>query len=284
MGRDHRMQTTHALLRRSVTTDGAAMRLTLDQAFQGLPGAAHGGSVLAAFDAVAAVGGPRRISGIYRRRVPLGTALGFEVSARDGAATCRVIEGADVLVDGRVESAPAPFAGPGRLPDASSGTPLPVSRTCFVCGMANGAGLQAGLRFDSEGVFGMWAPPPRFLTGPGSLAPVALTSILDEAAFWLGALASGESGLTTELAVTLAEGPALESPLVVRGERARVQPLASDPRYWRTHAVACDGGGRVVAAADITFVAVRGAARKLSAWLGPLNPPGLLARIFPAYA
>ena len=68
------------------------------------------------------------------------------------------------------------------------------------------------------------------------------------------------------------------------GERARVRPAADDPRYWQTHTLACDATGRVVASADITFVAVRGAARKLGAWLNPLNPPGLLSRIFPSYA
>jgi hypothetical protein len=277
------MQTTEALLERSLAIDGAGIRLTLDPAFQGLPGAAHGGTVLAAFDAAAAVRGTRRISGTYRRRVPLGTPLGLEVSREDGAAACRVVEGAVLLVEGRVEPASPPDGA--RRPDpAGGGPPLPVSNSCFVCGIANQAGLRAQLRFDAGAVFGTWSPIPRFLARRGGLAPVALTSILDEAAFWLGALASGESGLTTDLAVTLAEGGPLEPPLVIRGERAGVRPLSADPRYWPTHTTAWDGGGRVVAAADITFVAVRGAARKLTAWLDPLNPPGLLARIFPTYA
>jgi hypothetical protein len=29
---------------------------------------------------------------------------------------------------------------------------------------------------------------------------------------------------------------------------------------------------------------VRGAARKLAAWLAPMNPPDLMPKIFPAYA
>jgi hypothetical protein len=275
------MQTTETLLRRALASDGASTRLTLDPAFQGLPGTAHGGSVLAAFDAVAAMRGTRRISGIYRRRVPLDTPLELDVKGEDGVARCRVLEADTVLVDGGVAPSALPDADPP-LHDAI-GMPLPVSNTCFVCGRENRAGLRAELRFDDRAVFGAWTPPPRFRADHGDLSPLALTSILDEAAFWLGALASGESGMTTDLAVTIAERVPL-APVRLRGERARVRFLSADPRYWQTHIVACDEEGRVVAAADITFVAVRGAARKLSAWLSPLNPPGLLPQIFPGYA
>ena len=276
------MQTTEALLRRSLGAHGAGIRLTLDPAFQGLPGTAHGGSVLAALEVVAALDGIRQVSGIYRRRVPLGTPLTLEVKRADGAAACRVQEGDVVLVEGRV--APSALPTTGAAVDGVGGTPLPVSNTCFVCGVDNAAGLRAQLRFDDGHVFGMWTPPERFRAEHGGLAPLALTSMLDEAAFWLGALASGESGMTTELAVTLADRVPFDTPLVVSGERARVQPTAADPRYWQTHTLAYDARGRVVAAADITFVAVRGAARKLCAWLSPLNAPGLMTRIFPSYA
>jgi len=39
-----------------------------------------------------------------------------------------------------------------------------------------------------------WQPRAPFRRADGSLAPAALTTLLDEAAFWLGALATGESG------------------------------------------------------------------------------------------
>src|SRR5262245_49585010 len=99
------MQTTEDLLRRALAADGAGIALTLDPVFQGLPGTAHGGSVLAAFDVVAALGGPRRLSGMYRRRVPLATSLGLQVAVEEGAAACRLTDGAAVLVEGRVEGA-----------------------------------------------------------------------------------------------------------------------------------------------------------------------------------
>ena len=56
-----------------------------------------------------------------------------------------------------------------------------------------------------------------------------------------------------------------------------------DPRYWDTEVGAWDDAGRIVASARITFVAVRGAARKLCTGLLAMNPPEILHRIFPAY-
>jgi hypothetical protein len=293
--RDHRMQTTEALLRRCLDAAGAGARLELDPVFQGLPGAAHGGSVLALLDSLAGLRGPRRVRGVYRRRVPVGVPLFVETTRSDGATAYRVLEGAAVLADGSVcpstlpgvgpeadDSPPGPREWPAGV--AAGGTALPVSNTCFVCGLDNPAGLGAQLRFDGEGVFAVWTAPARFRAGRGGLAPIALTALLDEAAFWLGALASGESGMTTDLVVTMVDDIPLDAPIAVSGERRRVRPTAGDPRYWQTRTRARDARGRVVAEADITFVAVRGAARRLTAWLNPLNPPGLMARIFPSYA
>jgi acyl-coenzyme A thioesterase PaaI-like protein len=275
------MTTSQILLRRSLHAGRAGLQLTLDPAFQGLPGTAHGGSVLAAFDAAAALGGTRRVAGLYRRRVPLAIPLDLEMARADGGARCRLYDAGSVLVEGRID--------PGDLPDVSAppaiteGAPLPVSTTCFVCGVENAVGLQARPWFDDAAVGCTWTPPERFRNGDGSLPSIALLALLDEAAFWLGALASGESGMTTDLAVTLAARVPFDTTLTVSGERARVQPVANDRRYWQTQVEASDDTGRLVATADITFVAVRGAARKLASWVAPLNPPEVLHRIFPTY-
>ena len=50
---DYRMATTDSVPRRSLADLAGDLVLTLDPAFQGLPDAAPGGSVLAAFDALA---------------------------------------------------------------------------------------------------------------------------------------------------------------------------------------------------------------------------------------
>ncbi len=276
------MATTETLLVRSLETSRTGLRLTLDPAFQGLPGVAHGGSVLAAFDVAAALGGSRRVVGHYRRRVPLGTPLGLEVERVDGATRCRLHDSASVLVEGGIDPAElSPVAAPR---SAGDGTPLPISSTCFVCGVENSVGLRARLWFDDVTVGGTWKPDARFRDAQGNLSSLALLALLDEAAFWLGALATGESGMTTELAVTIAGRIPLDTTLNLNGARASARPSTDDQRYWRTQVEAREDTGRLVAAADITFVAVRGAARKLASWVAPLNPPEVLHRIFPAYA
>jgi hypothetical protein len=62
-----------------------------------------------------------------------------------------------------------------------------------------------------------------------------------------------------------------------------VRARTSDPRYWDTTVSARDAAGRLVASAGITFVAVRGAARRLVTGMLAVNAPDLLRRVFPAY-
>jgi hypothetical protein len=167
---------------------------------------------------------------------------------------------------------------------------LPLSKTCFACGTENTLGLRVRLRIDDEHVFGVWQPTEQFRRSGGGLPVVAITTLLDEAAFWLGAAGSGESGMTTGLRVRLhAAVPAADaaSPgggaILVVGSRGSVRARADDPRYWETAIGAWDSDGRLLASAEITFVAVRGAARKLVNGLLAMNPPDVLRRVFPAY-
>jgi len=158
-----------------------------------------------------------------------------------------------------------------------------VSRACFACGTDNELGLRVSLEFDGEAVRAAWQPRAPFRRVDGALAPAALTTLLDEAAFWLGALATGESGMTTELRVSLHRPAAFGARVTVTGARAAVRPRADDPRYWDTEVVA-RADGTVVATARITFVAMRGAARKLVTGMLAMNDPACVRRVFPAYA
>ena len=151
------------------------------------------------------------------------------------------------------------------------------------CGVDNPLGLRARLFADDVAVGGPWEPRETVAMPDGSLAPIALTALLDEAAFWLGALASGESGMTTDLAVTLYGPVAFGAPIVVSGARSAVRQRADDARYWDTEVVAAEVTGHVVATGKITFVAVRGTARRLVSGLLSMNPPDVLHRVFPAY-
>ena len=68
------------------------------------------------------------------------------------------------------------------------------------------------------------------------------------------------------------------------GARADVRPRPDDGRYWQTRVTATDEGGRLLASAAITFVTVRGAARRLIAGLLSINPRETLRQIFPSYS
>jgi len=275
------MPTTDALLRAAISGGDDDLTLTLEPAFQGLPDTAHGGTLLAVFDALAGLTGARELVGHYRRRVPLAVPLKLHRTRSERAVACRVLDAAaTVLVEGHVQAAPA--AEVGGAP-ATAELPLPVSRTCFACGIDNPLGLRARLGFDAHAVGGTWKPDARFVASDGRLAPVALTTLLDEAAFWLGALATGESGMTTELRVVLHAGGAAVESVRIAGDRAAVRPRADDGRYWETRAAAWDDRGRLVAHATITFVTVRGAARRLVNGLLSMNPADVVRRVFPAY-
>lgn len=89
--------------------------------------------------------------------------------------------------------------------------------------------------------------------------------------------------MTTELVVTLHHAAPAQGPLTIVGARGAVRQRADDGRYWDTRVEVRDAGGALVASAAITFVAVRGAARRLATGLLAMNPPALLRRIFPAY-
>ena len=278
------MTTIDATLRHALEVSGPDLILTLDPALQGLPETAHGGAVLAVFDTLAGAIAPREVSGIYRRRVPLGLPLTLR-RAREGSAETFVLsdQAGGVLVDGRVALLASPAENGALRPDGNgAGYPLPISRTCFACGTDNELGLRARLAFDADTVRVTWQPRAPFRRADGSLAPAALTTLLDEAAFWLGALATGESGMTTELRVALHHPAPYEAPVTVTGARAAVRPRHDDARYQDTEIVA-RAGDQIVATARITFVVVRGAARRLVSGMLGMNDPECVRRVFPAY-
>lgn len=276
------MTMTDAAVRDAVSGDGDTALLTLVPDFQGLPDTAHGGTVLAAFDAVARWRGAHAVIGHYRKRVPLGAPLPLKIRRTQAAVGFQVLdETRALLVEGAVIAA-APAAGTSVMPPAA-GEPLPVSSRCFACGVDNPLGLQARLLCDTDAVWTRWQPPDRFRTEDGTLAPVALTTLLDETAFWMGALATGEAGMTTELRVTLHDTARAEEAITVVGSRASASARADDGRYWDT-AITAHAGSRLVASATITFVAVRGVARKLVTGMLAMNEPGVVARVFPTYA
>src|SRR5207244_8878059 len=100
--RDYRMTTIDSVLRRSLDDRSGELILTLDPHFQGLPDTAHGGSVLAAFDALAGLTGPRHVGGVYRKRVPVGVPLALTHGRTEATHTFVLRDHTSLLVEGRV--------------------------------------------------------------------------------------------------------------------------------------------------------------------------------------
>jgi acyl-coenzyme A thioesterase PaaI-like protein len=261
--------------------NGPSRQLTMDPGFEGLPDTAHGGSILGVFDRLWDAGGAREVLGTYRRRVPSGVPLTLEVVRAGDSEMFALRDGRGTLVDGHVLPAVADEADAAGVGDV--GHRVPVSTTCFACGIDNPIGLRLQLQQDDSSVWGQLVPGEPFRAADGSVATVALTTALDETAFWLGALATGESGMTTEVRVRLHRPARFGELLVISGSRHRVGPLPTDPRYLVTEPTVHDASGRLIASGRIIFVTVRGAARRLVAGLLAMNPPETLRRVFPAY-
>jgi hypothetical protein len=216
--------------------------------------------------------------------VVLGEPLRMTLGESAGGVHCQLLDqSASVLVEGRVEPRPSATVETLHPLMSDRGHELPVSRGCFVCGTENTLGLQARLRFNDETVHAEWRPRETVRDPSGALAPVALTALADEAAFWLGALATGESGMTTELAITLERELRFGSAITLVGDRKRVTQRPDDGRYWETEVALFGERDDVVATGRITFVAVRGAARKLASAMLTINAPETVRRVFPAY-
>jgi hypothetical protein len=130
---------THAILERAASGDGATRIVTLDPHFQGLPDAAHGGTILALFDSVASANGARTIAGVYRRRVPLATPLQLIIDRADTATHLSLSDGATLLVDGVVDAGTAPLSREAEAADA----PRAGGRAPLAARGESGAGHQA---------------------------------------------------------------------------------------------------------------------------------------------
>ena len=85
--------------------------------------------------------------------------------------------------------------------------------------------------------------------------------------------------MTTELRVTVHAAAAAAGAITVAGARASARARAGDPRYWDTEVAAHDRDGRLLASAVITFVAIRGAARRLITGMLAINAPDLVRRV-----
>ena len=277
-----------------VTRDaaGAHGQLTFPPLFQGFPEAAHGGGLLAAFDRVARacvpeLGVPRHLAAKILRGLPLETSLPLDASRRDTSVRLTLSRGAKSLAEATVEMG-------SRTGDGSSfsawterrGTHwvAPTTRGCLACGSENPLGCRLHLAFDDRWLWCEHRPRDPFRLPDGSLDVALFPIILDEIGWWLGALRTGEAGVTAEVAVTIhRHDVAFGDPLVLLGDYSTVTSADGKGHFWRTEGGVFDAHGTLLASARVTYAASRIYSKRLIPALLALNPAESVRRVFPTY-
>lgn len=255
---------------------------------QSWPGIVHGGGLVALLDSAGAALGadhaPRRIEARLTSSVPLETALGLEGHAEAGTATVTILDGTQPLTSatiGRGEVADV-ARDTGWEADGREGWPMPLSDQCLACGAQNPLGLQLGLRFDADGVWARFLPRAPWRRAGDRLAPALPAVVLDEVAWWLGALVTREGGLTNRIDLTLLRPDAVApGPVTAVGRFADVTPVDRRRTFWRTRSALLAADGTVLATAAIVFRAGADYSERQMAFFRSRTDPEVFARMFP---
>jgi hypothetical protein len=227
---------------------------------------------------------PRVVEGRLTASVPIATALRLEGGGREDGASVTVLQDGQTLSSASVSVGPAARTVSSSWRGGANGWTLPMSEECLACGSRNPLGLQTALRFDEEGVWARLEVREPWLIGPGrahaALAPV----LLDELAWWLGALTMREGGLTNRIHVTLESAmlPA-SGPLLAAGRFTDVQPVDRKRTFWRTASALFDAEGLVLATAAIVFRGGTEYSARQVPYFRSRTDPATFVRMFPNY-
>ena len=233
-------------------------RFAADAALQSWPGIVHGGGLVAALDEAATrlglARGARRVEGRLTSSVPIATSLELHAQASGDGVTVSILQNGQPLTTGFVTVAPGVPDGSSVWLGGAEGTTLPMSDLCLACGARNPIGLKVALDFDDTGVWARLSPPPAWRIGRAfhpALAPV----LMDEVAWWLGALVMKEGGLTNRIGLTwLAPADADgDDEVVCAGRFEEVLPVDRRRTFWRVPVTLSTGAGRLLAVASIVF-------------------------------
>jgi len=264
-------------------------RLEAPKSLQSWPGIVHGGCLVGLVDAAAIrlgrAAGPRRVDGRLTSSVPTETALHLQVDRGDGAVGLTILQNGHTLTSGSVVDLPATPATARAWTGDGDGSPLPMSDDCLACGAQNPLGLQVALSFDEEGVWARLTPRAPWRAGGDRLHPALAPVLLDEVAWWLGALVMKEGGLTNRLAVSLHEPDApFDGAFVASGRFADVAPVDRKRTFWRTESTLSTSSGQLLATASIVFRGGTDYSERQMAYFKPRTPPEVFRRMFPNYS
>ena len=275
-------------------------RFLAPASLQSWPGIVHGGALAALLDVasrpLAGDEPPRRIEARLTSSVPLERPLDLQGHADDSAVTVTILERGQPLTSATITTGdeetdggaldagtpPRPRTDPAR--DAES-WPMPLSDQCLACGADNPLGLRLGLRFDRRGVWARFEPREPWQRPDGRLEPALAAVILDEVAWWLGALVSKEGGLTNRISLTLRRpDAAVVGPLLAGGRFDAVTAVDRRRTFWRTHGTLVGADGVVLATAAIVFRAGADYSARQMTFFRSRTDPAVFARMFPDYA
>jgi hypothetical protein len=263
-------------------------RLEAPKSLQSWPGIVHGGCLVGLVDAAAMrlgrAPGPRRVDGRLTSSVPTETALDLQAGRDGGTVSLTILQGGHTLTSGTVTDLTSAGSAP-TWRGGSAGDSLPMSEGCLACGAQNPLGLQVALSFDEEGVWARLTPRAPWRAGGGRLHAALAPVLLDEVAWWLGALVMKQGGLTNRLAVSLHEPDApFDGALVASGRFADVAPVDRKRTFWRTESTLSTSSGTLIATASIVFRGGADYSERQMAYFKPRTPPEIFRRMFPNYA
>ncbi len=273
---------------REALAEATRGRVTFRRDFQGFPGTVHGGAVGALFYRTTTPQPPVRLRLDLRRGVPTEIPLRLTTGSAGGVARLALLQGerrlADATLARDVELPREPsavvtaWARPSRTPSGQ----IPGTATCLACGSANALGLQIRFFFDERFVWREYTPREEYRAADGSVHPALATIVLDELGWWLGALAKGECGVTTEVTITVFRELPF-GPLLALGDRAAVR-AAEDPRGrdCRAEGLLATGTGEVLAAGEVRFTGSRAYTKRLVRPFLETTDPETLFHLFPS--
>ncbi len=271
---------------RLATAEAARGVVTIPPDLHGFPGVAHGGAVAAAFHRLALPRPPVALHLELQRSVPTGAPLRLASGSRGATAELSLAQGDRLLATATLHRT---GVAPPRVDDLVAawehdrqGEEVPGSATCLACGSANPLGLDLRLIAAPRVLWREHLPRPAYHLRTGEAHPALALVALDELGWWLGALAQGECGVTTDVRLALF-APLPLAPLLILGDRTGVRP-DEDPRgrYSRVSGVLLGPARDVLAAAEIRFAGSRAYTRRLLEPFLATTPLDELARWFPS--
>jgi hypothetical protein len=272
----------------SLATSGRG-RLLAPPLLQSWPGIVHGGGLVALFDSATATfgrpGAPRTVEGRLTSPIPIGKPLVLVGQGDGDAIRLTVLDGDQTLASSSIGALDPSVTASARWRGRPDGWLLPRSEHCLACGTLNPLGLQVGLRFDDEGVWASIEPPATWQTPDGRVHPALGPVLLDEIAWWLGALAMKEGGLTNRIHLRLHQPEArAKGPVVGAGRFDAVTAVDRKRSFWRTETALLAADGSLIATASIVFRGGTDYSIPQMEYFSARTLPDIFRRMFPNHA